>query len=85
MINQTVLPSKLEMTKDLITSHAGLALIGEFAVGFGLNKAFDRYLPGPISGVGYLASEHIFPLILMLTGGGRSLEDIREIREDVGL
>ena len=32
MIRQTVLPFKLEMTNDLITSHAGLVLLGEFAV-----------------------------------------------------
>ena len=85
MIRQTVLPFKLETTKDLITSHAGLALLGEFAVGLGLNKALDRYLPGPGSGAGYLASEHVFPIVLMLNGGGRTLEDRREIREDVGL
>jgi hypothetical protein len=85
MIKQTVLPFKLETTKDLITSHAGLALLGEFAVGLGLNKALDRYLPEPGSGAGYLASEHVFPLVLMLNGGGRTLEDSREIRVDVGL
>ncbi len=85
MIRQTVLPFKLEMTNDLITSHAGLAVLGEFAVGLGLNEALDRYLPGPGSGAGYLASEHVFPIVLMLNGGGRSLEDNREIREDVGL
>ena len=85
MIKQTVLPFKLEKTNDLITSHAGLALLGEFAVGVGLKQAVDRDLPGPGSGAGYLASEHIFPIILMLNGGGRSLEDSREIREDIGL
>jgi hypothetical protein len=66
MLKQTVLPFKLEMTNDLITSHVGLVLLGEFAVGLGLNKALGRYLPGPGSGVGYLANEHVFPLILML-------------------
>ena len=85
MIKQTVLPFKLETTEDLITAHAGLALLGEFAVGVGLIKALDKYLPAPGSGVGHLASEHVFPLILMLNGGGRSLEDSREIRDDVGL
>jgi hypothetical protein len=85
MIKQTVLPFKLEKTNDLITSHAGLAVLGEFAVGLGLNKALDRHLPGAGSGAGYLASEHVFPIVLMLNGGGRSLEDSREIREDAGL
>ncbi len=34
MIQQMVLPFKLEITRDTITSHAGLALLGEFCVGF---------------------------------------------------
>ena len=39
MIDQTVLPFKLEITKDMITSRAGLALLGEFAVALGFNEA----------------------------------------------
>jgi hypothetical protein len=85
MIKQTVLPFKLEMTRDLITSHAGLALFGEFAVGLGLVEAVNRCLPGPCSGAGYPNSEYVLPLMLMLNGGGRSLEDMREIRSDEGL
>jgi hypothetical protein len=85
MIQQTVLPFKLENTNDLITPHAGLALLGEFAVGLGLQKMIDRELPTPGSGAGYSASEHVFPLILMLNGGGRSLEDMRQMRDDRGI
>ena len=85
MIKQTVLPFKVEMTRDTITSHAGLALVGELAVGIGMLEAADRELPKPGSGAGYKASEYIFPLVLMLNGGGRSLEDLRQIREDEGL
>jgi len=85
MIRQSVLPFKIEMTRDNITPHAGLALFGEFAVGLGLLESADRYLPKPGSGAGYRASEYIFPLVLTLNGGGRSLEDTREIRDDEGL
>ena len=85
MIRQTILPFKIEMTRDLITPHGGLALLGEFAVGLGLLQSVDRYLPTPGSGAGYHPSEYIFPLILMLNGGGRSLEDTRQIRTDEGL
>jgi hypothetical protein len=85
MIRQTILPFKVEMTRDLITPHAGLALLGEFAVGLGFLQSVDRYLPKPGSGAGYNPSEYIFPLILMLNGGGRSLEDTRQIRADEGL
>jgi hypothetical protein len=82
MIRQTILPFKLEMTRDLITPHAGLALLGEFAVGLGLLQSVDSSLPKPGSSAGYNPSEYIFPLILMLNGGGRSLEDMRQIRTD---
>jgi hypothetical protein len=95
MIRQTILPFKLDFTKDLITPHAGLALLGEFAVGLDLLPSVARYLPKPClraythrqagSGAGYDPSEYLFPLILMLNGGGRSLEDIRQIRADEGL
>jgi hypothetical protein len=85
MIQQTVLPFKLEITRDTITSHAGIALVGEFCVGLNFLTVIDRCLPEPGSGSGYKASEYVFPLLLMLNGGGRSLEDIREIRGDEGL
>jgi hypothetical protein len=85
MLQQTVLPFKLEITNDLITPYAGLALLGEFAIGLGFPDAVDRELPLPGSGAGYRASEHVFPLILMLNGGGRSLEDLRQLRDDRGI
>ena len=85
MIRQTILTFKVEMTRDMITPHAGLALLGEFAVGLGLLQSVDRYLPKPGSGAGYSPSEYTFPLILMLNGGGRSLEDTRQIRVDEGI
>ena len=69
----------------MITPHAGLALFGEFAVGLGLLDSKVRYLPKPGSGAGYKASEYIFPLLLTLNGGGRSIEDTRKIRDDEGL
>ena len=85
MIRQTVLSFKIEKTEDTITAHSGLALLGEFTVGTGILNLTDRYLPNPGSSVGYKPSEYIFPLVLMLNGGGRSLEDIRVIRNDEGL
>ena len=63
MIQQRVLPFKVKMTRDTLTPHAGLALIGEFAVGLGFLGSVDRNLPKPGSGAGYKASEYVFPLI----------------------
>ena len=85
MIDQTVLPFKLAATEDSITAHAGLVLLGEFAAGIRLGEDLDRRLPAPGSEAGYSPSEFVMPLILMLNGGGRALEDLRELREDAGL
>ena len=64
MIRQTILPFKVEMTRDMITHHAGLALLGEFAVGLGLLQSADRYLPNPGSDAGYSPSGYTFPLLI---------------------
>ncbi len=85
MVAQTVLPFKLEITKDEITAHAGLAVFGEFLHAMGIPGLVDRHLPGPGSGAGYRPSRFVEPLLLMLHGGGRSLEDLRQIGMDTGL
>jgi hypothetical protein len=84
-VAQTVLPFKVEATEELLTANAGLALFGEFARGVGLARWLEREMPRPGSGRGYAAGAYVVPLVLMLTGGGRSLEDLRTLRNDVAL
>lgn len=84
-MKQTVLPFKLEITRDEITAHAGLALFGEFVHAMGILDLVDRHLPAPGSAKGYAPSRFVEPLLLMLQGGGRALEDLRQIRQDTGL
>ncbi len=85
MVTQTVLPFKLGITKDTLTPHAGLALFGEFLHALKLPEWLDDALPPAGSAVGYRPSQFMMPLLLMLQGGGRTLEDLRQIREDQGL
>ncbi len=84
-LKNRIMPFKLGKTNDIITANAGLSIFGEFLYGIGLNKAIDENLPRPGSNRGYLPSKYVMPLILMLNGGGRALEDIREISNDIGL
>jgi hypothetical protein len=77
MIQQTILPFKIEMTKEKLTALGGLALMAEFNHGIGLRELTDRYLPAPGSNRGYDPSVIVDVLVLMLQGGGRSLEDLR--------
>ncbi len=83
--SQTVLPFKLGATDESLTAHGGLALFGEFLRAFGLGELINHELPAPGSVAGYRPSAHVLPLVLMLSGGGRTLEDMRVLRRDEGL
>jgi hypothetical protein len=82
MIRQTVLPFKLKRTKERITARSGLGLFAEFFTAMGIEGLIDRYMPKPRSGRGFKAASYIKPLSMMLYGGGESIEDVREVRED---
>ncbi len=84
MIRQTVFGFKIERTKEELTAHGGMALLAEYNHGIGLRELVDRYLPGPGSNRGFKPSVFVDALVLMLQGGGRSLEDIRELRYEEG-
>jgi len=84
-VTQTVLPFKLEATEELLTAKSGLALFGEFVRGLGLSRWLAQEMPRPGSGRGYEAECYVTPLVLMLTGGGRSLEDLRTLKGDTAL
>jgi len=85
MIQQTIFPFKIETTKERLTAHGGLALMAEFNHGIGLRELTDRYLPSPGSNRGFDPSVMVDSLVVMLQGGGRRLEDLRELKQEEGL
>lgn len=85
MIQQTIFPYKLEITNEVLTGRSGLVLMAEFNHGIGLRDLVNQHLPEPGSNRGYAPSVFVGPLVLMLQGGGRALEDIRELKEEAGL
>src|SRR4030043_2479251 len=85
MIQQTVFPFKLGITREKLTARGGLALMAEYNHGIGLRELTDRYLPEPGSNRGFNPSVFVDTLVLMLQGGGRSFEDIRELKHEEGL
>lgn len=82
---QTVLPFKLAATDEAFTAQGGLALFGEYQRAMRVAALIDHELPATGSAAGYAPSVHSLPLILMLAGSGRTLEDLRVLRKDNGL
>lgn len=82
MIQQSVMPFKLKRTEERITARSGLALYAEWMSAMDVEALVTRHLPKPGSGHGYKAISYVGPLSLTLYGGGESIEDAREIRED---
>ena len=85
MLKQTVLPFKLGRTEDVLSAHGGLALFGEFCAAMNLDREINFHLPAPGSARGFQPSVYVCALVLMLHGGGRSLEDLRMLANDEGL
>jgi hypothetical protein len=85
MIQQGILPFKLEITEEEITPRSGLVLYAEVLRALKVRKQVERYFSEPGSNRGYEAWRFIGPILMMLYGGSRHIEDIREIRDDEAL
>jgi len=85
MGRQTILPFEIEQTDAPLMARGGLVLPYEMAKALRLPDVIDRELPLPGSGRGYKPSQFVMPLVLMLHGGGKKLDDLRELKEEVSL
>jgi hypothetical protein len=81
-VGQLILAIKIEKSPERLTSLGGLVVLEELARGVGLWEEVDRALEGPRSGRGYEPRQFVRALVWMLHGGGRRLEDLRELRAE---
>ena len=84
-LQQGVLPFKIEKNDEPLIARAGVVLPYEMARALKLPQVIDRELPPLGSGHSYKPSQFLMPLVIMLHGGGKKLEDLREIRAEVSL
>ena len=82
---QGILPFRIVRSDEPLVARGGLVLPYEMAEAMKLPEVIDRELPAPGSGHGYRPSKFVMPLLLMLHGGGKKLEDLREIKGEVSL
>lgn len=80
-----ILPFKIVACHEPLVARSGLLLPYEIAKTLRLPKVIDRELPWPGSGRGYKPSQFVMPLILMFHGGGKKLEDLRELKGELSL
>jgi len=82
---QGLLNFSIESTSEMLTSHSGTILFGEYLKATRIDTLCNTHLPQPGNHRGYEPFEHIQPLLLMLHSGGRVLEDVRMIHQDKAL
>ena len=82
---EEVFPFDLERTDEPLVARGGLVVPHQMAKALGLPGKIDQELPAPGSGRGLPPSAYVVPLLLMLHGGGRAMEDLRELRAEASL
>ena len=65
-----------------ITPRSGIAIYAQVLKSLGIDSMVDKYMPLPGSNRGYNSSSYIIPLMLLLFGGGRHIEDLKELIND---
>jgi hypothetical protein len=83
--SEGILPFKIVATDKPLIARGGLILPYEFARAIKLPQVIDRELPPPGSGRGYKPSQFVMPLVLMLHGGGKKLNELRELKDEASL
>lgn len=74
--------NSFERSDDRITSRAGLILVDGFMKAMKIDEIVSQHMPAPASNRGYPAWSYIQTLCLLMSGGGKHIADVREIRED---
>jgi hypothetical protein len=82
---EEVFDFEIEATEEPLIARAGLVLPHQMAKALGLPRKIDRELPAPGSPRGYAPSAFVMPILLMLHGGGKALDDLREVEAEVSL
>jgi hypothetical protein len=85
MIKKNVLDFKLKRSEEKITARSGLAIFYEFFSAFNLQSLVNHIMPKTLSNHGFDAWEYAQSILLTLYGGGETLADTREIRNDEAL
>lgn len=85
MMTKTLLPFKVQKTKELITPNGGMSLYLELLRGIKLSRDVRERLPKPGSRKGFSAMVYVTSIVMLFLSGGKYMEDIRKLALDKGL
>ncbi len=81
----TILPYKLAVTNNKLTSRAGLLAIAQLIDTLQLSERINQLFPQPKSNRGFKPSVFIQTFILMMHEGSFHLDDVRHLNDDEAL
>lgn len=81
----TILPYKLAITNNKLTSRAGLLAIAQLMESLQLSERIDQLFPQPKSNRGFKPSVFVQTFILMMHEGSFRLDDVRHLSDDQAL
>lgn len=81
-MTQTILPFKIQKTKELITPNSGLLIYLELFKALKTERSIRQVFPKPGSGKGFKPNTYVLSILLLFLAGGKFIEDIRKIALD---
>lgn len=85
MVNGGQVRIKLERTDEALTGQGGFLAFGEYLKGMKVRERVEEHLPEPGSNRGFSPGVFVQSLITLLTLGGQTLSDLRELEREKGL
>lgn len=82
MVQQSIFDFEVATTKEQLTAHAGLVPLMEYNQALRVQQRVNRHCPLPGSNRGFSPSVMVDTLVMMLTAGGRTLEDVRTLKRE---
>jgi hypothetical protein len=85
MVRNACTGIKLGQTDEPLTGQGGYLAFGEYLKGMRLSERVNRHLPAPGSNRGFGPDVFVQTLITLLTLGGQTLSDLRELEREKSL
>ncbi|MBW8067083.1 MAG: IS1380 family transposase [Ferrovum sp.] len=85
MVNGGQIRIKVDRTEEALTGQGGFLAFGEYLNGMKVRERVEQHLPAPGSNRGFAPGVFVQSLITLLSLGGQTLSDLRELEREKNL